>query len=94
MEQQRQKLEASEDESVKMVCSWTNTDTELVYTLFEKYRIEKGDPIKVDSYAQTQPINLNQLAASSGKEDEKIWNEVELVSQQQIYYNIPTEYEV
>jgi|688.fasta_scaffold710922_1 hypothetical protein len=51
MEQQRQKLEASEDESVKMVCSWTNTDTELVYTLFEKYRIEKGDPIKVDSYA-------------------------------------------
>ena len=50
MEQKRQAL-GSEEESVKMVSSWTNTDPELVYTLFEKYRIGNGDTIKVDSYS-------------------------------------------
>ena len=50
MEQKRQAL-GSEEESVKMVSSWTNTAPELVYTLFEKYRIGNGDTIKVDSYS-------------------------------------------
>ena len=66
-----------------MVTAWTNTDIDLIIPLFEQYKKDNGEKIMVESYCQTMPIR-NEVLYNPGKEDEKLWNEVELIQSQNI----------
>lgn len=83
IEKRRKQQDIQEPGEVQMVAACTNTDLELIVPLFEQYRKDRGEKILVESYAQTVAIKLNTLIQEA-REDEKLWNEVELVSQQQI----------
>jgi hypothetical protein len=81
IEKRRKQLDVEEPGEVRMVAAWTNTDMDLIIPLFEQHK--KGEKIMVESYAQTVAIKLNTLIQEA-KEDEKLWNEVELIHEQQI----------